>query len=181
MVTKAMIIVVEDDRIIANEIKRMLEGLGYSVNTVLPSDSKAIKKIKDTNPDLILMDTMSKADKDVVEMAEQISSNFNVPIVFITTHSDDKTLRRARLKKPYSYVLKPLEERELYTTIELVLYKNSIERKIKEETENALATIMGCAELMIEEGEKRHDPGTLHKVDLIRNAAYMIQGFIDKI
>lgn len=104
-----------------------------------------------------------------------------IPVVYVTALADEKTLERAKITAPYGYILKPFEEKELYTTIEIAIYKHQIERKIIEETENSLATIIGGAELILEEGPEKHDEETLRRVELIRNAACMISETIERL
>ena len=101
--------------------------------------------------------------------------------MYLTAYADDDTIQRAKKTNPHGYILKPFDEKELSTSIEIALYKSGIERKIREETENALATIIGGTELMLEEGFQRHDRETLDKVRLIRNAANIIAQIIEKL
>lgn len=175
------ILVVEDEKIVAMDLKNMLQNLDYTVIAMAASGQEAIRRLEDSAPDLVLMDIMLGNDMDGVEAAEQIRSRFMIPVVYVTALADEKTLERAKITAPYGYILKPFEEKELYTTIEIAIYKHQIERKIIEETENSLATIIGGAELILEEGPEKHDEETLRRVELIRNAACMISETIERL
>ena len=126
------VLVVEDENIIALNIKSKLKKLGYSVPSIASSGEEAIKKADITFPDLILMDIMLKGDMDGVEAAEQIREKFDIPIIYLTAFSDDKILERAKLTEPYGYILKPFKENDLRTSIEIALHKHSMEKKMKE-------------------------------------------------
>ena len=129
---KAKILVVEDESIVAKDIEKRLKSLGYAVPAVVSSGEEAIKKTAQTHPDLVLMDIKIKGDVDGVEAATQIRARFNIPVVYLTAYSDEKTLERAKITEPLGYILKPFEERELHTAIEIALYKHKMEKKLKE-------------------------------------------------
>ncbi|MFX0095771.1 MAG: response regulator, partial [Candidatus Hodarchaeota archaeon] len=122
----------EDEKIIAMDIQNSLENLGYSVPAIVSSGEDAIKKAAEINPDLILMDIRLEGDIDGINASEQIQANFNIPIIYLTAYADDQTLERAKITEPYGYILKPFEERELYTVIEMAFYKHKAEKKIRE-------------------------------------------------
>jgi two-component system cell cycle sensor histidine kinase/response regulator CckA len=126
------ILVVEDENLIAMEIQDRLKALGYSVPAITNSGEEAIKLVPQINPDLILMDIMLDGLLDGIETAKSIYNQYDIPIVFLTAYSDDETLERAKRSSPYGYLIKPLEEREIYTTIEIALYKHTIEKRLKE-------------------------------------------------
>lgn len=126
------VLVVEDENIIALNIKNKLKKLGYTVPSIASSGEEAIKKADITFPDLILMDIMLKGDMDGVEAAEQIREKFDIPIIYLTAYSDDKILERAKLTEPYGYILKPFKENDLRTSIEIALHKHKMEKKMKE-------------------------------------------------
>ena len=137
----ARIMVVEDEGIIAQDIKNCLENLGYEVPEVVFTGQDAIQKADELRPDLVLMDIVLKGDIDGIETAAEIRSRYNIPIVYLTAYEDDKTLRRAKLTEPLGYILKPFEERYLRSSIEMALYKHKMEWKLKE-NERWLATIL---------------------------------------
>ena len=137
--TKAQIMVVEDEGIVALNVENSLKGLGYEVLDVVASGEEAIEEAERTRPDLVLMDIMLEGDMDGVEAAEQIRERFNIPVIYLTAHADDDTLQRARITEPFGYLLKPFEERELHTTIEIGLYKHKVEEEREKLIEELLA------------------------------------------
>ena len=138
---KKHILVVEDERIVAEDIRRSLENLGYAVTAVVSSGEEALQKAAEENPDLVLMDIVLKGDMDGIEAAQVMNSRFNIPVVYLTAYADDRRLQRAMVTGPYGYILKPFEDRELRTTIEMALYKFNMEKKLKE-SEQWLATTL---------------------------------------
>ena len=124
------ILVVEDENIVALDITNRLKKLGYDVPAVSSSGEDAINKALELRPDLILMDIRLKGEMDGVTAAEKIRSQLEVPIIYVTAYADETTLERAKITAPYGYLLKPFEERELHSTIEMALYKHHMEQKI---------------------------------------------------
>ena len=125
------ILIVEDERIVAKELRGRLESLGYSVSASISSGKEAIQKAEKSRPDLILMDVVLKGDMDGIETAELLGQ-YNIPVVYVTAHADEKTLERAKVTEPYGYILKPINDRELHATIEMALYKHEMEEKLRE-------------------------------------------------
>jgi len=128
-VAKTKIMVVEDEAIVALDIQSKLEGKGYEVPAVVSSGEEAVQKAGETHPDMVLMDIQLEGEMDGVEAATQIRSHFEIPVVYLTAFSDEKTLQRAKISEPFGYLLKPFEEKKLHTTIEIALYKHQIERE----------------------------------------------------
>ncbi|HRF65410.1 MAG TPA: PAS domain S-box protein [Ignavibacteria bacterium] len=126
------IMVVEDEGIIAQDIKNCLEGLGYLVPDVVFTGKEAILRAEELRPDLVLMDIVLKGDIDGIETAAEIRKKYNIPIVYLTAYEDDRTLKRAKMTEPLGYILKPFEERYLRSSIEMALYKHQMETKLKE-------------------------------------------------
>ena len=127
---KEKILVVEDERIIACDIKYCLESSGYIVPTVIAYGEKAITQVEELQPDLVLMDIMLKGEMNGIQAAEIIINNYNIPVVFLTAHSDESTLIKAKATQPFGYVFKPFEETQLITTIEIALSKHQKETVI---------------------------------------------------
>jgi CheY-like chemotaxis protein len=123
------ILVVEDEKIVALGIKRMLKHMGYIVPSIASSGEEAIKKAEITFPDLILMDIMLKGDIDGITAATTISRKMNIPVVYLTAYSDEKMMQRAKETEPYGYIVKPFEENDLCSTIELALYRHNNKNK----------------------------------------------------
>ncbi|MGD2250906.1 MAG: PAS domain S-box protein [Candidatus Methanofastidiosia archaeon] len=135
------VLIVEDELIVAEDIQSSLVHAGYTVCGVTPSGKEAISKAEKTHPDIALVDIVLQGDMDGIETAEKLYTVYGVPVVFLTAYHDEKTLERAKLTKPYGYLLKPIQETELHTTIKMALYKHTIEKKIQE-SEQWLATTL---------------------------------------
>ncbi|MDP3623471.1 MAG: response regulator, partial [Methanobacteriaceae archaeon] len=129
------LLVVEDESIVAMDIKHRAEGLGYTVMSIASSGEEAIEKTKKYKPDLVLMDIVLKGKMDGVEAAQVIQEEFDIPIVYLTAYSDEKTLGRAKLTGPFGYIIKPFEDRELHSAVEVALYKHQMDSKLKESEE----------------------------------------------
>jgi len=139
----AKILVVEDETIVARDIQQSLTRLGYDVPTTATSGEEAIRKTKEINPDLILMDIVLKGQMDGVETVRQINRQFDVPVIYLTAYADDATLERAKTTSPAGYMLKPFHPNELRPTIELALHRAQIDRHLKESL-RWLATTVRC-------------------------------------
>jgi len=146
---RARIMVVEDESIIAMDIKRMLEAQGYDVPATASSGEQAVARAEQTRPDLILMDIILKGDMDGIDAAEQIHGRFDIPIIYLTAYADETTLSRARATEPFGYLIKPFEERELKSTIEMALYKSAMDRKLKESRQWLITTMNSIGEGLI--------------------------------
>jgi PAS domain S-box-containing protein len=129
---KKKILVVEDERLIAEDIKRTLSYLKYDVVDTISSGEKAIIKAQELKPDLILMDIMLEDKITGIQAAEKIHQKSQIPIIFLTAYSQDKTIQEAIVAEPYGYILKPFEERELHATIEMAFYKHEMQHVLYE-------------------------------------------------
>jgi PAS domain S-box-containing protein/putative nucleotidyltransferase with HDIG domain len=145
---KAKILVVEDERITAVHLTRTLEKLGYQAVGNAQSGQEAIDLSLEHLPDLILMDIMLKGDMTGIEAAKHIHEKSCIPVIYLTAYADDDMLKKAMITEPYGYILKPFEERELHSNIEIALYKHRSERTLKKSeekyrdlTENAVSAI----------------------------------------
>jgi signal transduction histidine kinase len=128
--TPPTIFVVEDESIIALDIKNSLRKSGYQVAGMATSAIEALKKIAEVSPDLVLMDIQLRGEMDGVETAERVRTDFQIPVVYLTAHADEHTLQRAKITQPFGYVLKPFEDKELTTTIEIALSRHQAEKAI---------------------------------------------------
>ena len=135
------ILIVEDEAIVAEDIRNTLQNLGYTISAVVSSGEESITKIEEDEPDLVLMDIVLKGAMDGIEAASQIHFRFNIPVVYLTAFTDKKTIERAKLTEPFGYIVKPFEDRELHSTVEMALYKHKMESKLKE-SESWLSTIL---------------------------------------
>src|SRR5271157_3870214 len=128
---KPAIFIVEDESIVASDIKETLLSLGYAVTGIAKSGETAVEEIQKTRPDLVLMDIHLAGKMDGVEAAGKIHVLCDIPVIYLTAYADKPLLDRAKVTEPYGYVLKPYDERELRSVIEMALYKHRIEREIK--------------------------------------------------
>ncbi|MBM3285122.1 MAG: diguanylate cyclase [Candidatus Aminicenantes bacterium] len=138
---KTRILIVEDEGLVAQDIENMIRNVGYEICGVVTSGEEAVAVAAETDPDLILMDIILKGGMDGVEAAEKIRERFNIPVIYLTAHTDEITLERAKLTEPLGYSLKPVEQKELLTVIEMALYKHQMERRLRER-EGWLTTIL---------------------------------------
>lgn len=131
---KERILLVEDDAIEIMDIKNTLESFGYEVPCTASRGEEAVEKARQVMPDLILMDISLKGEMDGIEAASTIKE-LEIPIIFLTAHSEDATVQKAKLIEPYGYLIKPYDPTELRYSIELALYKNKMEQRLKESEE----------------------------------------------
>lgn len=133
--SEARILVVEDEAIVARDLSQRLEGLGYGVTGIAASGAEALALAEKTHPNLVFMDITIQGPIDGVETAERLSSRMDVPIIFLTAHTDTGTIFRAKKARPYGYLVKPLEERELMTTIEMAIsrHKSDVSARLMEQ------------------------------------------------
>ena len=129
---KAQILVVEDERLAAEDICSSLENLGYTVSAMIASGEEAINRVKENNTDLVLMDILLKGEIDGIEAADQIHSQFDIPVVYLSAHANEELLERAKATEPLGYIIKPFEDKELNTVIEMALYRHKTEQALRQ-------------------------------------------------
>ncbi len=115
------ILIVEDELIIAEDMSNILEKIGYKITGIAIDYNEAISSISREVPDLILMDINLSGSKDGIELAGYINENFQIPIIFTTSYTDNETLNRAKLVNPVNYLVKPFQKEQLYSAIEIGL------------------------------------------------------------
>ncbi|PSB67897.1 hybrid sensor histidine kinase/response regulator [filamentous cyanobacterium CCP1] len=125
------ILIVEDEQLVADDLREILEALEYTVVGLAASGEDAIKSVERNLPDLILMDIHLAGEMDGIQAAEQIQSRFNVPVVYLTAYADRTTLTRVKATHPFGYIVKPFNESMLSTTIEVALSRHQIESSIR--------------------------------------------------
>ncbi|OUC14808.1 MAG: hypothetical protein B0A82_10820 [Alkalinema sp. CACIAM 70d] len=129
------ILVVEDEPIIAMDLRRRLLHLNYGVVGITDSAEAAIALVEETRPDLILMDICLNGVMAGIDIADQIRSIHNVPIIFLTAHGDPTTFEQAKTVSPFGYVIKPFSNKDLITTIEIAMSKYQAETAIQKALE----------------------------------------------
>ena len=138
----AKILIVEDEMITACAIAEQLKRLGYEVTGFVSSGAAAIASVTQTMPDLVLMDIVLKnREFDGIAAASQIRSQFKIPVIYLTAHSEEVILERAKVTEPFGYIVKPFNQRDLRIGIEIGLYKHKMERQLAER-EEFLSTIL---------------------------------------
>lgn len=141
---KYRILIVEDEILVSRDLSNSLEELGYDVVDVVTSGVEAIERIRELKPDIVLMDIVLKGRIDGVEATSEISEKFNIPVVFITSHTDTATVDRAKLTEPLGYIVKPFSIPELRSSIEIALYRHDSTLKIKQESE-CISSVLSSA------------------------------------
>jgi len=126
------ILVVEDEAIVARNIEKRLSNAGYHISGVVTTAKEAIEKAHSAKPDLVLMDIKLKGEMDGIEAAKIIRKNLRLPIIFLTSYTDEETFQRAKITEPFGYLIKPFEIKELNRTVEMALYKNKIDNELFE-------------------------------------------------
>lgn len=124
------ILVVEDEFVTSKYIAKNLQGLGYEVVGITSYGELALEKVDDLQPDLVLMDIKLKGMIDGVDTAKQIQRLYNVPVVYLTAHSDEQTVRRVMHSDAYGYIIKPFVEEELREAIEKALERHKAKKKM---------------------------------------------------
>ncbi|MEG6505396.1 response regulator [Nitratidesulfovibrio sp. 1201_IL3209] len=187
------VVIVDDEQIVALDIRRTLERLGYAVPAMAADGEEAVRVAGELRPDLVLMDIRLRGTMDGIEAAGRISTQYGVPVVFLTAFSDAATLERAKSCGPFGFLVKPFEERELHSTIEVALLKHRAVRELDEarrtaenasiaksaflagmshEIRNSLNGILGMTDLALEsaEDEEQRD----HLVTVLESAETLL-------
>ena len=125
------IMVVEDESLAVLDIKRRLKKLGYVLTRSVFSGEEAVSAAAQDKPDLILMDIVLAGEMDGIQAAGEIRASHDIPIIFLTAYADAETLHKAKFTGPSGYIIKPFEDREIQTAIELALYKHEAWKKEK--------------------------------------------------
>ena len=129
---KKKILIVEDEIIIAMNMQNMLEEKGYDVIGIYSTGEEVLEKINEEIPDIIIMDVVLSSKIDGITAYERIKKEYDIPIIYQTAYNDEETIRRVITTEPYGYIMKPVKENELYSAIEIALYKYEMERKLRE-------------------------------------------------
>lgn len=138
------VLIVEDQLIVTRDLRNRLNDLGYIPVAETAFAEESITLAERLQPDLILMDIRLAGEMDGVEAASIIGERFHLPVVFLTAHAEDATLDRAKQAEPYGYIVKPFEDRELRTVIELALHKHGTEKALWA-SQQEMATILRTA------------------------------------
>lgn len=132
---KIKVLVVEDENIIAKDIELTLKRIGHVSAGIVSKGEDAITVSEQVKPDLILMDITLKGELDGIEAAKIINDRFGIPVVYITAHQDEDTIEKTKGTNPYGYITKPLDDRDLSTAINSVMYRRDVEQRLKDAEE----------------------------------------------
>lgn len=149
MADPRVVLIVEDEGLVARDIQNRLRRLGYDAPAWCTSGAEALRLAAELKPNLVLMDIQLKGSMDGIEAAEQIRGQLDIPVVFLTAHADAATLGRAKLTHPFGYLLKPFEEQDLQVTIELALFKHESDRLIAERDRWLATTLRSIGDAVI--------------------------------
>ena len=123
------ILIVEDNVIIADDMQSMLEEIGYEIVDNVIVYEQAVEVLKNNHVDLVLIDIILASDKTGIDLGKHIREHYNIPFIFVTSNSDRATVENAKTVKPDGYLVKPFEQQDLYTSIEIALSNFSYARK----------------------------------------------------
>ena len=147
--SKTAILIVEDEGVVAADLALKLKQLGYDVAGTAESGEEAVALAMKLHPDLVLMDIWLKGPMDGIEAAETIRRGHDVPVIYLTAHSDPATLARAKVTGPFGYILKPFEQRELATQVEMALYRHQTDRELRQQREWFRVTLSSIGDAVI--------------------------------
>ncbi len=167
--SKEKILIVEDERIVAEEIRHMLSSMGYTVTGIVSTGPDAIRAAGETLPDFILMDIRLKGGMDGIEAAGIILERHNIPVIYLTAYSDEATIHRAKLTRPLGYIIKPLDRIQVNSVIEVALYRYHREKAMMESERWLSATLNTIESGIIATG----GCGVIHYMN---PAAYLLTG-----
>jgi len=168
---KPKIVIVEDEGIVALQIKTILEQRRFTVAGVFTSGEEALTNIEAAMPDLVLMDMKLQGAMDGIETADQLRRQYELPVIFLTAHSEDSTIERAKKAEPYGYILKPFNAQELYIAVEVALHKHKIDQekeKLTKELREALDKVKllsGLLPICISCKKIRNDKGYWMRIE----------------
>jgi DNA-binding response OmpR family regulator len=123
------VVIVEDEAIIAMDLQQCLQEFGYIVDEVVSTTEEAIFCVQKYQPDIVLMDIKLKGSSDGTEIVDEIQQKHRIPVIYLTSYSDDETLKRAKATKPYGYIVKPVDENQLNIAIMMVISRVKDEKK----------------------------------------------------
>jgi len=126
------ILLVEDDEITSLNLKMSLKKHAYNVLAIFNNAEEAKNKIKDFNPDIVIVDISLQEKDDGIELAHIIKNEFGIPFIYLTSYSNDEIISQAKLTEPYGYIVKPFDPSSLHATIQMALFKYELENQRKE-------------------------------------------------
>lgn len=135
------ILVVEDEALLALQVKADVGEMGHSITAIYASGEEALDGLQTSRPDLILMDIKLQGKLDGIQTANLIQNQYDIPIIYMTAHSEESTIERATMTEPYGYLLKPVNRKELQIAVEVSLYKSRIDKEKAQLTKELQAAL----------------------------------------
>jgi PAS domain S-box-containing protein len=159
---KSSVLIVEDEAVTAMALQENLRSNGYEITDIIDRGENVMDSVYNQKPDLILMDIKLKGEMTGIEAANQVTKNYDMPVIYLTANSDEITFKKAKVTHPYGFILKPFNERELKIGIEIALHKkeleDALERSYKEmesKVESRTAELRIANEQLHQEIERR--------------------------
>lgn len=138
--TDESVLIVEDEAIVARSIEKRLKGLHFNVTGIVATGEDAVAAVEHWVPDLVLMDIHLQGEMDGIEAARIINERYDIPVIYLTAYADDETVARAVESAPYGYLVKPFSERDLHSSIQMVLSRHRVELQLKSQQAQLTAT-----------------------------------------
>ncbi len=151
---KTKVLVVEDNPIVAEDLKRKLKNLGYFVTDTAYSGKEAVESAMNQLPDIALMDIRLGDGMNGIDAASELKKNFNVSVIYLTAHADDDTISRAKKTEPYGYIVKPFDDSELKSAIEIAVYKQKSDQAVRDSQQWLQTTLNSIGDGVIATDEK---------------------------
>lgn len=146
---KGKLLVAEDEKIIAFDLSTRLTNFGYEVVGSASTGKEVLEIVRANRPDLVLMDIFLKGELDGIQTAEILRKEYSLSVIFLTAHSDDATLQRAKIAEPYGYILKPFDDRDLRSVLEMAIYKVDAEHRLHESEARYRAIVEDQSDLVL--------------------------------
>ncbi|MFA6468173.1 MAG: PAS domain S-box protein [Bacteroidota bacterium] len=151
---KKKIMIVEDEKIVALDLRSILSSVGFTVVAEVSTGKQAVAAAKEFSPDIILMDIALKGAMSGIDAAKLITEHQDIPIVFLTANSDERTLQRAQSTDAYGYILKPFDERDVRTIVEMALFKHKAQKELKDQQQWLETTLRSIGDAVIATDKK---------------------------
>lgn len=149
MKDKIQILVADAEKVVSRDVKQALERMGYDVPGVAASGLELLALAGETLPDLVIMDVRLSGDVDGIDTAAELRETFGTPVIFLTAQADEETIARARETEPFGYLIKPYNERELQSAVEMALSQSESRQRIEERSEHFVSTLRSMADGVI--------------------------------